>query len=209
MDKVTQQNLNWATLSPDQRTFCLNLHRTCHDGTVIDTLEHLYGRHNLISNKEPTTKEPLFNIGDKVLLKGITGQSSATIYNRHWNVAFKTWLYQLVERDGYLDERFLIPIPPKTAKPSSSSELTQKEKGEIDEMLCKVLGVSTIYPTSTLDDIGADSLDRIDIEMRLEKMFDISIPMDSLNANRVRGDMNKANIYEFVHFYRDNVQTRH
>ena len=53
----------------------------------------------------------------------------------------------------------------------------------------KSLDPSTITPASNFDDLGIDSLDKINLTFKIEDKYRISIPDDSLNSLRTVGDV--------------------
>ena len=73
-------------------------------------------------------------------------------------------------------------------------ELQESEKQEIKEMIAGKLGmdVEKIGDESTLvNDLGADSLDVVDIVVELEKIYDISIPDDEWSQEMTMQDLYK------------------
>ena len=55
----------------------------------------------------------------------------------------------------------------------------------IREIVCEQLGVDAaelLPEASILDDLGADSLDVVELVMALEEQFDISVPEDELEG---------------------------
>lgn len=62
---------------------------------------------------------------------------------------------------------------------------------KVQEILCDALGVDEdeVVPQATLtDDLGAESIDFLDIVFRLEKSFDIKIPRGELFPDNVLSD---------------------
>ncbi len=62
---------------------------------------------------------------------------------------------------------------------------------KVQEILCDALGVDEdeVVPEATLtDDLGAESIDFLDIVFRLEKSFDIKIPRGELFPDNVLSD---------------------
>ncbi len=53
----------------------------------------------------------------------------------------------------------------------------------------KALPRSSITPASNFDDLGIDSLDKINLTFEIEDLFHIAIPDDSLNSLRTVGDV--------------------
>ena len=53
----------------------------------------------------------------------------------------------------------------------------------------KALNPATITPASNFDDLGIDSLDKINLTFEIEDKFQIAIPDDSLNSLRTVGDV--------------------
>jgi len=79
------------------------------------------------------------------------------------------------------------------------SKLSESQKHEIKEMISGKLDIDLekILDDSKLqDDLGADSLDEVDLVMELENMFDISIPDDDYEYG-----MDIQKVYEIVERY--------
>lgn len=65
---------------------------------------------------------------------------------------------------------------------------------KVKEMLCEQLDVEEDKVTleaSIVDDLGADSLDVVDMIMSLEEEFDIEIPDEDVEGIKTVGDMVK------------------
>jgi len=78
------------------------------------------------------------------------------------------------------------------------SKLSESQKEEVKEMIAfkMVLNVEKVLDSSKMQDIGADSLDVVDIVMGLESKFDISIPDED------HDDITDvASLYEIVERY--------
>lgn len=63
---------------------------------------------------------------------------------------------------------------------------------KIKEILCEQLDVeadSITMEASILDDLGADSLDVVDLVMNLEEAFDTEIPDDEIEGLKTVGDV--------------------
>lgn len=76
--------------------------------------------------------------------------------------------------------------------------MTEKEiKSKIDSIIKDVLGLDEIdlYAPymQLIDDFGADSLDAVDILIRLETEFDISIPQEDIDI-----DCTVQDIYDYI-----------
>ena len=58
------------------------------------------------------------------------------------------------------------------------------------ELLCEQLGVSpeNITPQTTFRELGADSLDTVELVMELEEEFDLTIPDEVAEKIRTIGD---------------------
>jgi len=66
--------------------------------------------------------------------------------------------------------------------------------GRIQAIVTEQLGVESAEVTkdaSILDDLGADSLDVVELVMALEEAFDIEIPDDAVEAMRTIGDIQR------------------
>ena len=79
----------------------------------------------------------------------------------------------------------------------SSEEVFEKVKGIIVDQL-QVAEASVTLEASFIDDLGADSLDLVELIMALEEEFDIEIP-DS-DAEKV------ATVNDVVEYIKENVQ---
>ncbi len=66
--------------------------------------------------------------------------------------------------------------------------------GRIQAIVTEQLGVEAAEVTkdaSILDDLGADSLDVVELVMALEEAFDIEIPDDAVEEMRTIGDIQR------------------
>ena len=66
--------------------------------------------------------------------------------------------------------------------------------GRIRDLVCDQLGVDPgeMRPeASILDDLGADSLDVVELVMAIEETFDIEIPDEDAEAMRTVGDVER------------------
>ncbi|MCH8084261.1 MAG: acyl carrier protein [Myxococcales bacterium] len=66
--------------------------------------------------------------------------------------------------------------------------------GRIQSIVTEQLGVEPSEVTkdaSILDDLGADSLDVVELVMTLEEAFDIEIPDDAVEEMRTIGDIQR------------------
>ncbi len=66
--------------------------------------------------------------------------------------------------------------------------------GRIQSIVTEQLGVESSEVTkdaSILDDLGADSLDVVELVMTLEEAFDIEIPDDAVEEMRTIGDIQR------------------
>lgn len=79
----------------------------------------------------------------------------------------------------------------------SSEEVFEKVKGIIVEQL-QVSEGSVTLEASFIDDLGADSLDLVELIMALEEEFDIEIP--DADAEKV------ATVNDVVEYIKENVQ---
>jgi len=62
----------------------------------------------------------------------------------------------------------------------------------VQELVCDHLGVDRSDVTSNadiLDDLGADSLDVVELVMALEEAFDLEIPDEDIEGMRTIGDL--------------------
>lgn len=65
---------------------------------------------------------------------------------------------------------------------------------KVKEILCEQLDVEedkVTLESSIIDDLGADSLDVVDLVMSLEEEFDIEIPDEDVENMKTVGDMVK------------------
>jgi acyl carrier protein len=65
---------------------------------------------------------------------------------------------------------------------------------KVKEMLCEQLDVEedkVAVESSIVDDLGADSLDVVDLVMSLEEEFDLEIPDEDVEGMKTVGDMVK------------------
>ncbi len=66
--------------------------------------------------------------------------------------------------------------------------------GRIQSIVAEQLGVESSEVTkdaSILDDLGADSLDVVELVMALEEAFDIEVPDDAVEEMRTIGDVQR------------------
>jgi acyl carrier protein len=66
--------------------------------------------------------------------------------------------------------------------------------GRIQSIVAEQLGVESSEVTkdaSILDDLGADSLDVVELVMTLEEAFDIEVPDDAVEEMRTIGDVQR------------------
>ena len=71
-----------------------------------------------------------------------------------------------------------------------SDEMT----GKVRDLVAEQLGVSPAEVTpeaNILDDLGADSLDVVELVMAIEEAFDIEIPDEDAESMRTLGDVEK------------------
>ena len=64
----------------------------------------------------------------------------------------------------------------------------------IREIICEQLGVEAaqlLPEASILDDLGADSLDVVELVMALEEAFDIEVPDSDVEGMRTLGDVER------------------
>ena len=71
--------------------------------------------------------------------------------------------------------------------PASTDDLA----GTIINLIAKSKSIdpATIAPTTTFDELGIDSLDKINLSFEVEELFAIEIPDSSLNSLRTVGDV--------------------
>jgi len=72
--------------------------------------------------------------------------------------------------------------------------LSDALKQQIRGLVCEQLGVDAaeLSPESDiLEDLGADSLDVVELVMALEEAFDIEVPDEDAEAMRTLGDVEK------------------
>ena len=79
----------------------------------------------------------------------------------------------------------------------SSEEILEKVKGIIIEQL-GVTDTAVTMEASFIDDLGADSLDIVDLIMAIEEEFDIEIPDSDAEKDVTVGDV--------VDYIKENVQ---
>ena len=70
----------------------------------------------------------------------------------------------------------------------SSEEVLEKVKGIIVEQL-GVADTAVTLEASFIDDLGADSLDIVELVMALEEEYDVEIPSDDLAELNTVGDV--------------------
>ena len=66
-------------------------------------------------------------------------------------------------------------------------DITQEIKGLIDEKLG--IGLEKITDKSTMDSLGADSLDQIELIMKIEDQYNLKIPDEDADGLKTIGDM--------------------
>lgn len=72
------------------------------------------------------------------------------------------------------------------------SEVGEVVSGKVREIVASQLGVeeSEVTPeASILDDLGADSLDVVELVMALEEEFDLEVPDEDVETLRTIGDV--------------------
>jgi acyl carrier protein len=72
--------------------------------------------------------------------------------------------------------------------------MTGKVQDRIREIVSQQLGVDAaelLPEASILDDLGADSLDVVELVMALEEAFDIEVPDADVEAMRTLGDVER------------------
>ena len=70
--------------------------------------------------------------------------------------------------------------------------MSEELKAKVYQLVCDQLGVdrSEVKPEATLlDDLGADSLDVVEMVMALEEAFDLEIPDEDVEGIRTVGDV--------------------
>ena len=70
--------------------------------------------------------------------------------------------------------------------------MSEELRAKIYQLVCDQLGVdqSQVRPEATLlDDLGADSLDVVEMVMALEETFDLEIPDEDVEGIRTVGDV--------------------
>ena len=70
--------------------------------------------------------------------------------------------------------------------------MSEELRAKIYQLVCDQLGVeqSQVSPEATLlDDLGADSLDVVEMVMALEEVFDLEIPDEDVEGIRTVGDV--------------------
>lgn len=68
------------------------------------------------------------------------------------------------------------------SKPLTPQAVEEKVKQIVMQILC--VNVEQLTPEATLDDLGADSLDEINIVMAAEDAFDVEIPDEEAAARQ-------------------------
>ena len=72
----------------------------------------------------------------------------------------------------------------------TSDALLEKVRGVVAEQLG--VDVADVLPDASItDDLGADSLDVVELVMSLEETFDIEVPDDAAEGMRTIGDVEK------------------
>jgi acyl carrier protein len=70
--------------------------------------------------------------------------------------------------------------------------MSEELRAKVHQLVCDQLGVeqSQVSPEATLlDDLGADSLDVVEMVMALEEAFDLEIPDEDVEGIRTVGDV--------------------
>jgi acyl carrier protein len=78
--------------------------------------------------------------------------------------------------------------------PGTGSEKNSDLSARIRSIVADQLGVDAVEVTrdaSILDDLGADSLDVVELVMALEDAFDIEVPDEDVEGIRTVGDMER------------------
>ena len=74
------------------------------------------------------------------------------------------------------------------------SKGTESIEERVTNIVCEQMGVSrdkVTRETSFVNDLGADSLDVVELMMALEEAFDIEVPDDDLESMRTIGDVQR------------------
>ena len=81
-----------------------------------------------------------------------------------------------------------IESSPADTQPGTAQDTNAQE---IIEMVAKAksLDPAAVTPASNFDDLGIDSLDKINLTFEIEDRFHIAIPDDSLGSLRTVGDV--------------------
>jgi acyl carrier protein len=81
---------------------------------------------------------------------------------------------------------------PEVASPEEDSRVTDEQiKTKVIEIVCQHLAVDKAKveeKTSFIEDIGADSLDIVELVMELEEEFDVQIPDDQAEKIKTVGE---------------------
>ena len=73
--------------------------------------------------------------------------------------------------------------------------LSEKDGRAIEDILIRTLDVqpSQLTPDAKImEDLGADSLDVVEITMAVEEQFDLSVPEDRVDRLKTVGDLHEA-----------------
>lgn len=85
-----------------------------------------------------------------------------------------------------------MPDLPSNALPEPAADaVPQDVPAALVDLIArsKSMDPSTISPASTFEELGIDSLDRINLSFDVEELFKIQIPDESLNSLRSVGDV--------------------
>jgi acyl carrier protein len=80
-------------------------------------------------------------------------------------------------------------------------ETTKTIEQRIKDIVIEFLGVNPDEITSDsliIDDLGADSLDTVEIVMALEEEFDIEIPDEDVDQFNIKGDATVGQIVDYI-----------
>lgn len=83
------------------------------------------------------------------------------------------------------------PASASTIKETQSTPSSASVEERVIDIVCESLGVSkeqVTRQTSFIDDIGADSLDIVELVMELEEEFEITIPDDQAEQIKTVGE---------------------
>lgn len=123
---------------------------------------------------------------------------------KHWLVAYPDYRERFTDllkvvsklvsprKNSGMGEMTSVSIPgnaPSKKRSNSLSNQSIKDKviAIVADTLC--LDEDEVYPSSSLGDLGADSLDAVDLIMKMEKEFDLRISDDNVLKIRTVGDI--------------------